>query len=197
MGKKPKGRLDGEGSIYRSGNGWIAQISLKGRLIRRRAASEEQAVAKLTELRDRRNRQMVLTSRVLDLSDDLLTLLRTHWQNQEEEQIIALRKGMPSWNAGRRVFCNEAGREIAARNLLLHFEKVKQVAGLPDALVFHDLRHTAGSLMLARGHDILDVSKILGHANPGITLKIYAHSYTEKHRQATADLAAALLKEAQ
>jgi integrase len=39
----------------------------------------------------------------------------------------------------------------------------------------HSLRHTAASWLLAEGVDIITVSAILGHANPSITLNVYAH----------------------
>jgi integrase len=39
----------------------------------------------------------------------------------------------------------------------------------------HDLRHTAASLMFASGLNVIEVSKILGHANPTITLNRYMH----------------------
>jgi integrase len=40
---------------------------------------------------------------------------------------------------------------------------------------FHDLRHTAASLILNQGVPIFKVSKILGHARPSITSDIYGH----------------------
>lgn len=40
---------------------------------------------------------------------------------------------------------------------------------------FHDLRHTAASLMLNNGVPILVVTKILGHSKPSTTLDIYGH----------------------
>jgi len=46
--------------------------------------------------------------------------------------------------------------------------------GLPPIRV-HDLRHTYGSLLLARGAPLELVSERLGHANPSITLNIYRH----------------------
>lgn len=131
--------------------------------------------------------------RVLDLSDDLVQALRSHWSTQQEEHAVAAKKNMPNWNADKRIFCTETGREIAARNLLRHFDAVQTAAKLP-AMVFHDLRHTAGSLMLRRGADMLDVSKILGHSSPSVTANIYAHSYTDRRKKATADLAGALLE---
>ncbi|MEN8171818.1 MAG: tyrosine-type recombinase/integrase [Chloroflexota bacterium] len=40
---------------------------------------------------------------------------------------------------------------------------------------FHDLRHTAASLMLNHGIPVIVVSRRLGHARPSITLDIYGH----------------------
>jgi integrase len=48
-------------------------------------------------------------------------------------------------------------------------------AGLPETLPYHRLRHGAGSLMLNQNVPVPVVSRYLGHANPGITMKIYAH----------------------
>ncbi len=39
----------------------------------------------------------------------------------------------------------------------------------------HDLRHTAASLLIADGVTIPVVSQLLGHADSGITLRVYAH----------------------
>ena len=38
---------------------------------------------------------------------------------------------------------------------------------------FHDLRHTAASLMLNHGIPVIVVSRRLGHAKPSITLDVY------------------------
>lgn len=40
----------------------------------------------------------------------------------------------------------------------------------------HDLRHTCASLLIARGIDPVSVARFLGHANPSVTLGIYAHA---------------------
>ena len=39
------------------------------------------------------------------------------------------------------------------------------------------LRHTFASLLIAQGHDPVFVSRQLGHANPAITLRVYAHLF--------------------
>ena len=40
---------------------------------------------------------------------------------------------------------------------------------------FHDLRHTAASLMLNYGTPVIVVSERLGHSKPSMTLDIYGH----------------------
>ena len=45
-----------------------------------------------------------------------------------------------------------------------------------------DLRHTFASSLIDQGHDIVFVSRQLGHAKPSITLKVYAHLFdAERH----------------
>src|SRR5215203_3487716 len=48
-------------------------------------------------------------------------------------------------------------------------------AGLPETLTPHQLRHGTASLLLNQNVPVPVVSKYLGHANPGITMKVYAH----------------------
>lgn len=47
----------------------------------------------------------------------------------------------------------------------------------------HDLRHTAASLLLARGVDVSLVSERLGHGNVNVTLSIYRHLLSEERQQ--------------
>ncbi len=57
---------------------------------------------------------------------------------------------------------------------LRDFKKLLQAAGLPK-IRFHDLRHTAASLMLNHDIPVLVVSRMLGHSRPSITLDVYGH----------------------
>jgi integrase len=47
-------------------------------------------------------------------------------------------------------------------------------AGLP-AILIHDLRHTAATLLLSEGVNIKAVSETMGHSDIAITLGIYRH----------------------
>ena len=72
------------------------------------------------------------------------------------------------------IFTNSFGGPIHPRNLLRNFKTLLRDAGLPE-IRFHDLRHTAASLMLNHGIPVLIASRRLGHARPSITLDIYGH----------------------
>jgi integrase len=57
------------------------------------------------------------------------------------------------------------------------------VSGLPK-IRFHDLRHTAASLMLNHGIPVLIVSKRLGHSKPSITIDVYGHLIPSQQEEA-------------
>lgn len=44
-------------------------------------------------------------------------------------------------------------------------------------LRMHDLRHCFASMLIREGADVVFVSRQLGHANPAITLRVYAHLF--------------------
>jgi integrase len=57
---------------------------------------------------------------------------------------------------------------------------------------FHDLRHSAASLMLAQGVPLKTVSETLGHASIAITADVYAHVTPDLRREAADALDRAL-----
>jgi integrase len=56
----------------------------------------------------------------------------------------------------------------------------------------HGLRHTCGSIPLARGVPLIVVSRHLGHADPNITARVYAHLLTDNQLDQVADIFASL-----
>jgi integrase len=73
------------------------------------------------------------------------------------------------------VFPNLVGRPIHPSHLRARqFPRVLERAGLPS-IRFHDLRHTAATLLLKQGVNPKIVSGMLGHANISITLDTYSH----------------------
>ena len=51
---------------------------------------------------------------------------------------------------------------------------------------FHDLRHTAATLLLARGVHPKIVSEMLGHSSIAITLDLYSHVTPTMQRETAA-----------
>jgi integrase len=73
------------------------------------------------------------------------------------------------------VFCNRVGSPVHPKNLTdRHFRPLLRRAGLPP-IRFHDLRHTAATLLLSRNVHPKVVQELLGHANISITLDTYSH----------------------
>ena len=89
------------------------------------------------------------------------------------------------------VFTTATGKPLGVHNVIKSFKELLRVAGLARTLRIHDLRHTAGSTMLASGVPLTTVSKILGHANAAITARIYAHALAKGDSAAVATLAGA------
>ncbi|MHB1534748.1 MAG: tyrosine-type recombinase/integrase [Acidimicrobiales bacterium] len=59
-------------------------------------------------------------------------------------------------------------------------------------LRFHDLRHMSASLLIEAGTDVRTVAGRLGHADASTTLRIYAHAFEARDRQAAEVLGALL-----
>jgi len=112
--------------------------------------------------------------RKIALGNSILEELRKHRIQQDENKF--LRKN--EWTENNLIFCTSNGTPISQRNLTRDFLKVIRKTELPQ-IRFHDLRHTAASLMLNRGIPIVVVSKMLGHSKPSVTLNIYAHCVSE------------------
>ena len=61
-----------------------------------------------------------------------------------------------------------------ARNLITHYKRLLTRADLPDRR-FHNLRHTAATIMFARGMTESEVQRVLGHSSIAITIDTYLH----------------------
>lgn len=67
-----------------------------------------------------------------------------------------------------------------------HFRKILEKNNLP-IITFHELRHTAGSILINAGQDVKRVQEFLGHEEISTTLDIYTHLTAETRRE-TADV---------
>lgn len=87
------------------------------------------------------------------------------------------------------MFANVFGGPTEPRALYGWYRQIVAEAGLP-AIRFHDLRHTAASLMIQNGVGAKTVSDRLGHADVAFTLRVYAYLYDDQREAAAFDLAA-------
>ncbi len=74
------------------------------------------------------------------------------------------------------IFATNVGTTINPRNLTgRSFKPLLARAGLPQTVRFHDLRHTAATLLLGRGVHPKLVQELLGHATIAVALDTYSH----------------------
>ena len=107
--------------------------------------------------------------------------LQKHRLAQLEERLQA----RTEWVDYDLVFTNERGRPLDGNNFRQRsFSRLLEKAGLPR-MRFHDLRHTAATLLMTQGVPIKVASEMLGHADIGITLRTYSHVLPGMQQQAT------------
>ena len=94
-----------------------------------------------------------------------------------KQLLIRLREYKKS-SSGNYVVCGERVHGAQVRSYQKSFELLLKRLKLPHK-GFHSLRHTFATRALECGMDIKTLSEILGHKNPTITLKRYAHSMLE------------------
>ena len=117
--------------------------------------------------------------RPIALSSETTQILSEHRQSQVERRLL-----LGSAYAGEDlVFASPTGHPLDDSNLRRAFARTVAAAGLPR-LRFHDLRHTAATLMLSAGVHPKVVSERLGHATVGITLDTYSHVLPDLQRDA-------------
>jgi integrase len=126
--------------------------------------------------------------RQVAITEAAAAALRRHRASQLEERL----KVGPAWRDLDLVFANELGGPLNASNLLRRsFRPLLERAGLPR-IRFHDLRHTAATLLLGLGRHPKVVSEMLGHSQISVTLDLYSHVTPTMQREAVQALDALL-----
>ncbi len=110
-----------------------------------------------------------------------IAALRRHKVAQATER---LRLG-PAWEDSGFVFVTPKGGPIDSDNLRnRHYYPLLKRAGL-SRIRFHDLRHTAASLMAAQNVHVKVIQTMLGHSRASTTLDTYLHAFPDMQQQAT------------
>ncbi len=111
------------------------------------------------------------SQRVLPLPRVAIQALHRHRIRALEEQI---RREHGRENA-ELVFTDErTGEPIKPTWLGRELHRLLKAAGLPK-IRFHDLRHTAASLLLAEGRSAREIMEVLGHSTFSLTMDTYSH----------------------
>jgi integrase len=121
--------------------------------------------------------------RTIALSAGTLSKLKEHQTRQSVEQTAAAE----AWQGEGFVFANELGGPTNPDALSSWYQKLVKESGVVR-IRFHDMRHTAASLMILRGVPPKTVSERLGHADVAFTLRTYTHLYDEQREEAAFDL---------
>ncbi len=111
------------------------------------------------------------SNRILPVSSALLTRMSNLPQFGTDEYIL---------QSGRGNIMDSA-RYTHLRHDVFFEALLKKYPHMPH-LTPHELRHTCGTIMYRKTHDIYAVSKYLGHSNINITAKLYVHSDAESLR---------------
>ena len=116
------------------------------------------------------------SNRLLALPEIVCGLLRTHKAAQNARRLklgdrwIDSDRLFVTWN-GQPMHPNTINKKM--REFIAAFNKDKPEEDRLPVIRFHDLRHSAATIMITQGVDIGTVAKNLGHSRPSITTDIY------------------------
>ncbi len=99
----------------------------------------------------------------------LFEMLKEHRVQQRELQETAKK-----WVEHDLVFPNLSGGYLHPNHMGETFRKLLVEAGLP-AIHFHDLRHSAGTILMSMGVNAKVIQALLGHSHISTTLGVYGH----------------------
>jgi len=103
-------------------------------------------------------------------------------QHRVQQLELRLKVGA-DWQEQDYVFTGLKGGPLNPRYILKLFDRLLQQAGLLH-MRFHDLRHSAATLLLSMGINAKVVQEILGHSNISMTMDIYSHVLPSMHKDA-------------
>ena len=126
--------------------------------------------------------------RTIGLDDFTIAVLKRH---RQEVDALAHGLGLEVRDDGYLFSRSPVGSEPVLPSVVTHFTaKVAKGAGVVTHL--HALRHFSATQAIASGFDPVTVGSRLGHADPSITLRVYAHALERRDRELANSLGHAL-----
>jgi integrase len=126
--------------------------------------------------------------RVVSLPPVAVDLLRSHQHRQAEQRLLL---GLGRAGSDDLVFARPDGSPYSPDTLSRDWWRAAKALDLPPVM-FHALRHSHASALIAAGLDVVSVSRRLGHGSPAITLGVYAHAFTKTDTAAVLAIEAAM-----
>jgi len=126
--------------------------------------------------------------RAVTLSSDIISRLHGQRVIQAYEKLFAGDR----WQENDLIFPSTLGTPLDPRNLYRQFKKALQEARLPN-IRFHDLRHTAATLMLQQHTHPKVVQERLGHSDISLTLNTYSHVLPDIQEEAAEKMTRVLM----
>lgn len=112
-------------------------------------------------------------ARVVPLSRTMVTALKSQRAQQATDRLANGAQYVMDISAP--VFTNELGHRLTPKAATNAFARLAKLSELSTTSL-HALRHTAASFIIGSGIDARTAASILGHANPSVTLNVYAHA---------------------
>ena len=151
-----------------------ADVDLNGGLLHvRHALQRIGGTWTLVEPKSARSRRAIALPRIVTAA------LKAHRTTQLEERLAAGQ----DWENYDFVFCTKTGLPLDPSNAKRVFRMLLKAANVP-IIRFHDLRHTAATLLIAQGVNPRDVAEILGHSSVSLTMNTYAHALDSRKHDA-------------
>ena len=109
-----------------------------------------------------------------------VSALAAHRMAQDQERLAA----GSGWVETGMVFTTRRGTLLDQRSMLRKFYPILKAAALPR-IRFHDLRHSAATLLLAQGVHPRLIMELFGHSSISLTMNTYGHVLEDmKHETA-------------
>jgi integrase len=112
--------------------------------------------------------------RTVGLPPAVVQALVDHRASQRKEKL----RHLPLWQDSDLIFTSQIGSPLDPSDVARGFQEFLVRKGLPKVR-FHDLRHSAASIMAGQGVLPHDLMRILGHTKIATTMEIYVDSKDE------------------
>ena len=123
--------------------------------------------------------------RVVSLPASVVETLRAHRRLQMERRLAI---GLGRFGDDDLVFARADASPHPPNNFSRDWRRTVLSRKLPH-VSFHALRHSHVSALIAAGIDVGTIGRRIGHANPAVTLAVYADLFAAANKDAAAALA--------